>query len=105
MLAGNSSYSGGTNIGQGDIEITSANALGSGAVNIAQGAQLALDLAGATVQNPITLNGTTTLNGLTGALVGENSTTAGNNTLNSTLTLLGTWNNVTTASTPRAPAA
>ena len=104
QLTNNSnSYSGGTQINGGDIEITQPGALGGasgGPVSVAAGAQLAFDFAGGAVSNSITLNGlTTNLNGNTGALVGDNFTGAGNNTLNGTLTLAvtGVFSNVSTS--------
>ncbi len=82
-------YSGGTNITAGNIEITVPGALGSGTVNVAAGAQLAFDMVSQTITNSITLNGNTTINGLTGALVGDNLGGGGVNTLTGTLTLAG----------------
>ncbi len=60
--------------------------------------QLAFNMSGQTVANAnIWLNGTTTIGGLGGALAGNISGTAGNNTLSGTLHLGSGWNNVSTA--------
>ncbi len=99
MLTGNNTYSGGTQINAGNIEITNPGALGSGTVNVAAGAQLAFNMNGQTINNNITLNGVTTnLNDLSGALVGDNLGGGGGNTLSGTLTLAGSgMSNVTTS--------
>ena len=105
-LTTNNSYTGGTTISAGSIEIgagvggsaAGSGALGSGPVNVAAGAQLAFDFVGGTVTNNITLNGDTTINGLSAALVGDNLGGGGNNTLSGTLTLAGgVFSNVSTS--------
>lgn len=91
-----STYTGGTSVNVGQLAIRSGGALGTAAVNVAAGAQLAFSNVGITVANDITLNGLTTLNGNSGALVGDNLGGGGVNILTGTLTLAAT-SNVTTS--------
>jgi autotransporter-associated beta strand protein len=73
-LTGASTYSGGTSIGAGTLQVGNATALGSGAVSVTSGA--ALDLNGTTMTSTggLTLNGTGISNG--GALTNSSSTAA-----------------------------
>jgi fibronectin-binding autotransporter adhesin len=52
-------YSGGTTVSAGRIEVTNNTALGSGAVSIAAGAHVLLNANSLTIANDFTLNGTT----------------------------------------------
>jgi autotransporter-associated beta strand protein len=93
-LTANNTYTGGTTVSAGQLAIRSGTSLGTGNVDVVAGAQLAFSNAPMTVANNITLNGLSTVNGVTGALVGNNFPGAYVNTLTGTLTLNGTWNNV-----------
>ena len=96
-LGGGNTYSGGTDINGGYLQAKSAAAIGTGPVNVAAGAELSLNFSGGTIANNITLNGTSSANGLAGALIGNNLAGAGNNTITGILTLNATSNINTTA--------
>jgi autotransporter-associated beta strand protein len=74
VLTDANTYSGGTSIGAGTLQVGNATALGSGAVSVTSGA--ALDLNGTTMTSTggLTLNGTGVSNG--GALTNSSSTAA-----------------------------
>jgi fibronectin-binding autotransporter adhesin len=95
-LGGSNSYAGSTNIAAGQLGITASTSLGTSAVSVSAGAQLAFSATGLTVANAIALNGLTTFNfagrSLSGALVGGNISGAVNNTLSGPLTLNATSN-------------
>ena len=90
MLASNSTYSGGTTITSGTLQLGASNALGSGSVTI--GANI-LDLDGQTIPNVINFNGTGTLenNGASDAAVTVNAN------VTSSFTIDTTGGNITTA--------
>ena len=96
-LSGASGYSGQTSINAGQFAIRSSTAMGTSAVNVAAGAQLAFAAHSLSVANNVTLNGLT--NGLAvagttvnGALAGDILGGSGNNTLTGQLTLAATSN-------------
>lgn len=100
VLLGANTYSGGTNIAGGTIVVGELNAgdaadgtntsLGSGAVNVASGAQLVIASNNSlTLANNITLNGSSTVNSRTGSLIGGYQTGGNTTTLTGTLTLAG----------------
>jgi outer membrane autotransporter protein len=62
-LNGNSTYSGGTSVTGGTLRLASANAAGSGAISVGNGATLNLSGTDLTVANGITLNAGATLSG------------------------------------------
>jgi len=98
LLPNSNSYTGGTTISSGVLEIQNVNALGTGLVNVAAGAQLEVSIAGATNTTPnnITLNGLTffTADGveLAGALAGDAYTGGHTNIFTGTVTLAATSN-------------
>lgn len=78
-LSGTNTYSGGTTISSGILNIRNSSGLGSGSASVTSGAQLQLQ-GGISVTNGLTLNGT---GGGTGALLNV----SGNNTYSGAITL------------------
>ncbi len=83
FLAGNSTYSGGTTISSGTLQLGASNALGSGSVTV--GANV-LDLNGQTIANVINFNGAGTLqnNGASAATVTANANVTSGFTIDTT---------------------
>lgn len=106
-LTGENTFAGGTQITGGAIsvgEVTTGNglfgknsSLGTGPVHVAAGAQLLLASNGLDIPNDVTLNGTSTVQGRVGALVGGYQAGVVAGKLSGTLTLAGEGsNNVST---------
>jgi|GEM_PF-2136044 len=91
-LTGTNTYSGTTSVNGGQLAIGNSGALGNSTVDVASGAQLAFVAHGLTIVNNITLHGLSTVNGNSGALIGDNLSAAGSNTILGTLTLAATSN-------------
>ena len=81
ILTGANTYSGGTSIQNGTIQIQNTSGLGSGAVTVASGATLELSNTGGTVANAFTVNGSGVSSN------GAIDNVAGNNTLSRAVAL------------------
>lgn len=88
ILSGVNTYAGGTNVDAGVLQVRDNAALGTGAVNVAAGAQLQIAKNGLNVANNVTLNGTSP----GGALIGGVDTGTNGVTFSGTLTLAQTSN-------------
>lgn len=87
-LSNANTYSGGTTVSAGRIEVTNNTALGSGAVSIAAGANVLLNANSLTIANDFTLNGTTS----GGALVSGDRPGGNVTTLSGTIILAASSN-------------
>ncbi len=85
-LSGSNTYSGGTTISSGALRATTNTALGTGAVTVANGAQLQLH-GGVSIANTININGTSALFSSTGTGATPNVTGTVNLQSNSTISL------------------
>ncbi len=85
-LSGSNTYSGGTTISSGALRATTNTALGTGAVTVANGAQLQLQ-GGVSIANTININGTSALFSSTGSGATPNLTGTVNLQSNSTISL------------------
>ncbi len=83
LLASNSTYSGGTTISSGTLQLGASNALGSGSVTLGANS---LDLNGQTIPNVINFNGAGTLrnDGATAAVVTTDANVTSNPTIDTT---------------------
>jgi autotransporter-associated beta strand protein len=96
-LTNNNTYTGGTTISTGTIQVTNSSALGTGSASVAAGSNLFLNANSMTVANNITLNGTTA----NGAIVSGNrpggnvNNLTGQITLNATSNFTSRWNDKT----------
>jgi autotransporter-associated beta strand protein len=81
--ATNNTYSGGTSIQTGTLQIQKTTALGTGAVTVSNGATLEVSNTGGTVANTLNISGTGVSNN------GAIDNVAGNNTLSGAITLAG----------------
>jgi fibronectin-binding autotransporter adhesin len=102
LLSGANTYSGGTNISAGTLQVGNATALGAsaGAVSVTSGAVLDLDGTTMTNTNGLTLNGTGIASG--GALInssGTAATYAGQVVLGSTSSIVASGGNIALSAT------
>ncbi|MCX6965131.1 MAG: autotransporter-associated beta strand repeat-containing protein, partial [Verrucomicrobia bacterium] len=96
-LSNTNTYSGGTTISLGTLNVTNSSALGSGNVSVAAGGKLEVGANNLTIANNITLNGTTTNGAIFSNQPGAGVTTnlTGQITLNATSNVSNVWNDKT----------
>ena len=99
ILSAANTYSGGTTVNGGVLQLTNGGALGSGTASVAAGAQIWLNANNLTIPNSITLSGTTAGGAVVGGLQPAANVAAisGTITLNATSNIANWWNDKTLA--------